>query len=54
MPDRGEMQNLSLSGGTPVAEIICMAYTDRSTAAEVNEMIADASAYIFRYEFTTS
>jgi GntR family transcriptional regulator len=54
MPDRDEMQNLSLSGGTPVIEIIRTAYTDGCSAVEVNEMIADASAYIFRYDFTTS
>jgi GntR family transcriptional regulator len=42
---------LNLPPGTPVIEITRTAYDTDGLAVEVNEMTADASAYIFRYEF---
>ncbi len=37
--------------GTPVVEITRTAYTAEGRVVEVNEMTADAGAYIFRYDF---
>jgi len=37
-----------------VVEIIRTAYTDDGQAVEVSEMIADAGAYVFRYDFATT
>jgi GntR family transcriptional regulator len=51
MPERAEAEALALGAGTPVVEIVRTAYTDSGTAVEVNEMIADSSAYVFRYQF---
>ena len=51
MPEPSEIQELELAAGTPVVEIIRTAYTDDGRAVEVNEMTADASAYVFRYDF---
>jgi GntR family transcriptional regulator len=42
---------LSLPPGTPVMEITRTAYDAVGAPVEVNEMTADASAYVFRYEF---
>ncbi len=53
MPEPGEAERLSLPAGTPVVEIARIAYTAAGRIVEVNEMIADASAYIFRYDFGT-
>jgi len=44
-------RTLSFPPGTPVVEITRTAYTADGTAVEVNEMTADAVAYIFRYDF---
>jgi GntR family transcriptional regulator len=49
-PDEDAVR-LALSPGTPVMEIIRTAYDADGTPVEVNEMTADASAYVFRYEF---
>lgn len=54
MPEPGEAERLNLPTGTPVVEIARIAYTSTGRIAEVNEMIADASAYIFRYDFSTA
>lgn len=51
MPEPSETQDLELAAGTPVVEIIRTAYTDEGQAIEVNEMVADSSAYVFRYQF---
>jgi GntR family transcriptional regulator len=53
MPDPAEISELELAAGTPVVEIIRTAYAANGNAVEVNEMIADANAYVFRYDFTT-
>ncbi|HXP21063.1 MAG TPA: GntR family transcriptional regulator [Streptosporangiaceae bacterium] len=53
MPEPDETERLSLPAGTPVVEIARIAYTATGRIVEVNEMIADASAYIFRYDFGT-
>jgi GntR family transcriptional regulator len=42
---------LALAPGTPVMEVTRTAYDERGDAVEVNEMTADASAYVFSYEF---
>jgi GntR family transcriptional regulator len=42
---------LDLAPGTPVVEITRTAFDAAGRAVEVNEMTADASAYVFRYEF---
>jgi GntR family transcriptional regulator len=51
MPEPTESDRLSISAGTPLVEIARIAYTSSGRVVEVNEMIADASAYIFRYDF---
>ncbi len=52
MPEPDETERLSLPAGTPVVEIARIAYTGTGQIVEVNEMTADASAYIFRYDFS--
>lgn len=52
MPEPDEAERLSLPAGTPVVEIARIAYTGSGRIVEVNEMICDASAYIFRYDFS--
>jgi GntR family transcriptional regulator len=52
MPEPSEVADLALVAGTPVVEIVRTAYTDDGQPVEVNEMVADASAYVFRYDFT--
>lgn len=54
MPEPGEASALDLPAGTPVIEVIRTAYTSDGQPVEVSEMTADASAYVFRYDFTTS
>jgi GntR family transcriptional regulator len=55
MPRRGsartEIERLEIAPGTPVVEICRVALDAGGTPVEVNEMTADSSAYIFRYEF---
>lgn len=51
MPEPDEAQRLQIASGTPVVTIMRTAYAKEGQAVEVNEMTADASAYIFRYEF---
>ena len=51
MPSPDEAERLDIAPGTPVVEIIRVALDAAGTPVEVNEMTADASAYIFRYEF---
>lgn len=51
MPGPEETARLELPAGTPIVMITRTAYDSNGTAVEVNEMTADASAYIFRYEF---
>lgn len=53
MPEPGEAERLNLPAGTPVVEIARIAYASTGRIVEVNEMIADASSYIFRYDFGT-
>jgi GntR family transcriptional regulator len=54
MPGPEEITELALAAGTPVVEIVRTAYTDDGYAVEVNEMVADAGAYVFPYDFTTT
>lgn len=54
MPEPGEVGELELAAGTPVVEIVRTAYTEDGRPVEVNEMVADASAYVFRYDFTVA
>jgi GntR family transcriptional regulator len=55
MPRRGsartEIERLEIAPGTPVMKICRVALDAGGTPVEVNEMTADSSAYIFRYEF---
>jgi GntR family transcriptional regulator len=51
MPEPEEAQRLELLPGTPVVDIVRTAYTADGEIVEVNEMMADASAYVFRYDF---
>src|SRR5262245_529033 len=51
MLDPEEIDKLNIPAGTPVVEIARTAYTTSGRVVEVNEMTADASAYIFRYDF---
>jgi GntR family transcriptional regulator len=53
MPEPHEAEQLQLPAGTPVVEIARIACTSTGQIVEVNEMTADASAYIFRYDFTS-
>jgi GntR family transcriptional regulator len=52
MPEPDEAKRLELPAGTPVVEIARIACTDAGRIIEVNEMTADATAYIFRYDFS--
>ncbi len=52
MPEPGEAEQLKLPAGTPVVEIARITRTTAGRIIEVNEMTADASAYIFRYDFS--
>jgi GntR family transcriptional regulator len=51
MPQPDEADRLDIKPGTPVIDIIRLAIDADGTPVEVNEMTADSSAYIFRYEF---
>lgn len=51
MPLPEETERLSLPAGTPVVEVVRTAYDREGLPVELNEMTADSSAYIFRYEF---
>jgi GntR family transcriptional regulator len=51
MPELSETQDLALIAGTPVVEMVRTAYAEDSRPVEINEMIADAGAYILRYDF---
>jgi GntR family transcriptional regulator len=53
MPEPSETNELAIAAGTPIVEIVRIAYTENGLAVEINEMVADASAYVFRYDFTT-
>jgi GntR family transcriptional regulator len=52
MPQPDETGRLEIAPGTPVVEIIRVAVNAGGAPVEVNEMTADASAYVFRYEFS--
>jgi GntR family transcriptional regulator len=52
MPEPGEVTALGLAPGTPVIEVIRTAYASDGQPVEFSEMVADASAYVFRYDFT--
>lgn len=51
MPQPEETERLQIAPGTPVIDVIRLALDSSDVPVEVNEMTADASAYIFRYEF---
>lgn len=51
MPLPAETERLEIAAGTPVVEICRVALDAEGTPVEVNEMTADSSAYIFRYEY---
>jgi hypothetical protein len=49
MPETDETERLAIPPGTPV--VARTAYTTDGEVVEVNEMAADASSYVFRYDF---
>lgn len=51
MPHPEEIERLAIAPGTPVVDISRVALAADGTPVEVNEMTADSSAYVFRYEF---
>lgn len=51
MPLPAETERLEIAAGTPIVEICRVALDADGTPVEVNEMTADSSAYIFRYEY---
>jgi GntR family transcriptional regulator len=51
MPQPEEIERLAIAPGTPVVDICRVALAADGTPVEVNEMTADSSTYIFRYEF---
>lgn len=51
MPEPQEAERLEIPPGTPVVDIVRTAYTIDGQIVEVNEMTADASSYVFRYDF---
>src|SRR5580698_1636451 len=51
MPEPAESARLGLPPGTPVVDIVRTAFGADRQIVEVSEMIADASSYIFRYDF---
>jgi GntR family transcriptional regulator len=51
MPEPAESARLGLPPGTPVVDIVRTAYAADRQVVEVSEMIADASSYVFRYDF---
>ena len=51
MPLPSEADQLQIAAGTPVVEIWRVALDAAGIPVEVNEMTADSSAYVFRYEF---
>jgi GntR family transcriptional regulator len=51
MPQPEEIERLAIAPGTPVVDICRVALDADAAPVEVNEMTADASTYIFRYEF---
>lgn len=52
MPQPDETERLEIAAGTPVVDVVRVALDANGTPVEVNEMTADASAYVFRYEFS--
>jgi GntR family transcriptional regulator len=52
MPLPDEAERLQIAAGTPIVEISRVALDANGFPVEVNEMTADSSAYIFRYEFS--
>lgn len=52
MPQPEETERLEIAPGTPVIDVIRVAVDGGGVPVEVNEMTADASAYVFRYEFS--
>ena len=51
MPGPEETDRLAIAPGTPVVDICRIALDADGAPVEVNEMTADSSAYVFRYEF---
>jgi len=52
MPQPEETERLDIAAGTPVVDVVRLAVDADGTPVEVSEMTADASAYVFRYEFS--
>jgi len=52
-PSADEAEALQLPAGADAFEIARIAFTEDGRAVEVNEMVADARVYVFRYRFTS-
>ncbi|MDA8370369.1 MAG: GntR family transcriptional regulator [Nocardiopsaceae bacterium] len=52
MPTPREVDDLGLSAGTPVLDIVRTALTAAHAAVELNEMTLDGSAYVLQYDFS--
>ena len=52
MPLPDEIDRLHIAPGTPVFQLERIAYDADWRPVEINEMTADASAYVFRYDFS--
>ncbi|WP_393916293.1 GntR family transcriptional regulator [Halostreptopolyspora alba] len=51
MPTPGETEELRLSAGTPVLDVLRTALTTEHRPVELNEMTLDGSAYVLQYDF---
>ncbi|MBB4932146.1 GntR family transcriptional regulator [Lipingzhangella halophila] len=51
MPSPTETEELQLSAGTPILDVLRTALTARRLPVELNEMTLDGSAYILQYDF---
>lgn len=51
MPSADEAEQLALSMGTPVIQIVRTAFAEGGRAVEVNEMTLDSASYVLEYDF---
>lgn len=52
MPLGEEAKTLKLASGTPVINIVRVAFAADGSPVEVNEMLLDANSYLLQYDFT--
>lgn len=51
MPTSTEAEQLELSMGTPVIQIIRTAFAEEGRAVEINDMTLDSASYVLEYDF---